>query len=86
MKRSEELRARLERIRAGGEPKYHEKARGEGKLFCRDRLALLLDPDSFVEDGALANSTALDLPADGVVTGIGCVRGRPVAVMANDST
>jgi methylmalonyl-CoA decarboxylase subunit alpha len=86
VKRSEELRARLERIRAGGEPKYHEKARGEGKLFCRDRLALLLDPGSFVEDGALANSTALDLPADGVVTGTGSVRGRPVCVMANDST
>ncbi len=86
MKRGEELRARLERIRAGGEPKYHEKARGEGKLFCRDRLALLLDPDSLVEDGALANSTALDLPADGVVTGTGSVQGRPVCVMANDST
>jgi acetyl-CoA carboxylase carboxyltransferase component len=86
VKQSEELRARLERIRAGGEPKYHEKARGEGKLFCRDRLALLLDPGSFVEDAALANSTALDLPADGVVTGTGSVRGRPVCVMANDST
>jgi acetyl-CoA carboxylase carboxyltransferase component len=86
VKQGEELRARLERIRAGGEPKYHDKARAEGKLFCRDRLALLLDPGSFVEDGALANSTALDLPADGVVTGTGAVAGRPVCVMANDST
>ena len=34
----------------------------------------------------LANSTARDLPADGVVTGTGCVAGRPVCVMANDST
>ena len=86
VKRGEELRARLERIRAGGEPKYHEKARGEGKLFCRERLALLLDAGSFVEDGALANSIAPDLPADGVVTGTGRVAGRPVCVMANDST
>jgi acetyl-CoA carboxylase carboxyltransferase component len=86
VKRGEELRARLERIRSGGEPRYHEKARSEGKLFCRDRLGLLLDPGSFVEDAALANSNALDLPADGVVTGSGCVRGRPVCVMANDST
>ena len=58
MKRGEELRARLERIRAGGEPRYHEKARAEGKLFCRERLALLLDAGSFVEDGVLANSAA----------------------------
>ena len=86
MKRGEELRTRLERIRAGGEPRYHEKARAEGKLFCRERLALLLDAGSFVEDGALANSNAPDLPADGVVTGTGCVAGRPVCVMANDST
>ena len=43
-------------------------------------------PDSFVEDAALANSLAGDLPADGVVTGIGRVDGRPVCVMANDST
>jgi acetyl-CoA carboxylase carboxyltransferase component len=86
MKRGEELRARLERIRAGGESRYHEKARTEGKLFCRERLALLLDAGSFVEDGVLANSTASDLPADGVVTGTGCVAGRPLCVMANDST
>ena len=35
----------------------------------RDRLDLLLDPGSFVEDGLLANAPAADLPADGVVTG-----------------
>jgi acetyl-CoA carboxylase carboxyltransferase component len=53
----------------------------------RDRLALLLDAaDSFVEDGLLVNALAGDLPADGVVTGVGEVAGRPVAVMANDPT
>jgi acetyl-CoA carboxylase carboxyltransferase component len=77
---------RLERIQAGGDPKYHEKARTQGKLFCRERLALLLDEGSFLEDGAFANSLAGDLPADGVVTGSGTVGGRPVCVMANDST
>jgi acetyl-CoA carboxylase carboxyltransferase component len=86
VKHGDELRERLDRIRAGGEPKYHEKARAEGKLFCRERLARLLDAGSFVEDGVLANSQAGDLPADGVVTGSGCVAGRPVCVMANDST
>ena len=60
----------------------------QGKLFVRDRLALLLDEGSFVEDGLLANAAAPtgDLPADGVVTGVGRVDGRPVCVMANDPT
>ncbi len=55
-----------------------EKLAAQGKLFVRDRLALLLDEGSFVEDGLLANAAADDLPADGVVTGVGRVDGRPV--------
>ena len=82
----EELRARLSEALSGGAPKYHEKNAAEGKRFARERLSLLLDPGSFVEDGLLANTLAGDLPADGVVTGIGKVAGRTVAVMANDST
>src|SRR5262249_6603399 len=38
------------------------------------------------EDGQLANNGEPELPADGVITGIGRVGGRSVAVMANDST
>ena len=45
MKRGEEVEAKLGRIRAGGAARYHEKARAEGKLFCRERLALLLDAE-----------------------------------------
>jgi acetyl-CoA carboxylase carboxyltransferase component len=56
------------------------------KLYVRDRLALLLDEGSFVEDGRYANATAEGLPADGVVTGRGTVEGRPVIVIANDPT
>ncbi len=63
-----------------------EKLDRQGKLFVRDRLARLLDPDSLVEDGLLANALAGDLPADGVVTGIGRIEGRRVCVMANDPT
>lgn len=59
---------------------------GQGKHHVRDRLAMLLDDGSLVEDGLLANATAPDLPADGVVTGRGTVGGRPVCVMANDPT
>ena len=86
MKTGDDVRSKLAQIRQGGGPKYHEKAREERKLFCRDRLALLLDADSFVEDATFANSLAGDLPADGVVTGVGRVGGRAVCVMANDST
>ncbi|TMD55766.1 MAG: acyl-CoA carboxylase subunit beta, partial [Chloroflexi bacterium] len=47
---------------------------------------LLLDPGSLVEDGLFANVLAEELPADGVVTGLGTIDGRKVAVMANDPT
>ncbi|MBX6372412.1 MAG: acyl-CoA carboxylase subunit beta [Acidothermus sp.] len=81
-----ELRERRERILRGGAPKYHEANAARGKLFARERIRLLVDPDSFVEDGLFANALAADLPADGVVTGTATIDGRPVALMANDST
>jgi acetyl-CoA carboxylase carboxyltransferase component len=77
------LRARIER---GGAAKYHEAAAAKGKLFARDRIALLTDEGSFTEDGRYANALADGLPADGVITGTAGIDGRPVAVMANDST
>ncbi|MEI2766757.1 MAG: acyl-CoA carboxylase subunit beta [Dermatophilaceae bacterium] len=58
----------------------------QGKLYVRDRIALLFDEGSFVEDGRYANALAGDLPADGVVTGHGTVEGRPAIVIANDPT
>jgi acetyl-CoA carboxylase carboxyltransferase component len=88
MSKSDETRALAEKIRQGGAPKYHQSNAAAGKLFCRERIARLCDDGGkdFVEDGLYANATAGDLPADGVVTGIGRVHGRPVAIMANDST
>jgi acetyl-CoA carboxylase carboxyltransferase component len=74
------------RALAGNLAKGADKLAAQHKLFVRDRLALLLDDGSFVEDGLLANNRAADLPADGVVTGVGRVEGRPVCVMANDPT
>ncbi len=50
----------------------------------RERVARLLDADSFAEEGLLANWEQEGLGADGVVTGMGTVGGRPVALMAND--
>ena len=78
-----ELRATVEK---GGAARYHEANAAKGKLFARERVRLLVDPGSFVEDGALANVAAGDLPADGVVTGLARIDGRPVCLMANDST
>jgi acetyl-CoA carboxylase carboxyltransferase component len=81
-----ELGRLTRRALAGNLAKGAGKLAAQGKLFVRDRLALLLDDGSFVEDALLANSRADDLPADGVVTGSGRVEGRPVCVMANDPT
>ncbi len=77
----------MRRAASGGDEKYHAKLAEQGKLFVRERLRLLLDDaDGFAEDGLLANALAGDLPADGVVTGVGSIHGRPAAVMANDPT
>ncbi len=76
-------RARIER---GGAPRYHEAAAAKGKLFARERISLLVDAGSFTEDGRYANALADGLPADGVITGTALIGGRPVALMANDST
>jgi acetyl-CoA carboxylase carboxyltransferase component len=74
------------RILTGGAAKYHAANAARGKLFARDRIAALVDPGSFVEDGLFANALADGLPADGVVTGSARIDGRQVRLMANDST
>ncbi|MEE9151240.1 MAG: acyl-CoA carboxylase subunit beta [Thermoplasmata archaeon] len=86
MKTEEELRGQIERIRKGGAEKYHIKAKERGKLFVRERLKLLLDDETFAEDGMFANCLDDKLPADGVVIGVGKILGRSAAIMANDST
>jgi acetyl-CoA carboxylase carboxyltransferase component len=76
-------RARIEQ----GHTKYRDKLRAEGKLFVRDRLKLLLDPGTELqEEWLFARSHEADTPADGVVTGVGRVGGRTVCIMANDYT
>ncbi|HEY3008795.1 MAG TPA: acyl-CoA carboxylase subunit beta [Micromonosporaceae bacterium] len=82
----EALEQLRKRIRAGGAEKYHAANAARGKLFARERIALLVDDGSFVEDGLYANALAEGLPADGVVTGAATIDGRPVCLMANDST
>jgi acetyl-CoA carboxylase carboxyltransferase component len=87
MGKSDDIRAAAEKIRKGGAQKYHDANQAAGKLFCRERIARLCDDSAdFMEDGLFANVRAGNLPADGVVTGIGKIHGRPMAILANDQT
>src|SRR5262245_28225355 len=84
-----ELRERRTLVREGGGPKYIERHRAQGKLFVRERIEKLLDPESpFLELSPLAAWDLYDndAPAAGIVTGIGRVSGREVVVVANDAT
>jgi acetyl-CoA carboxylase carboxyltransferase component len=76
----------LQRARGGGPQRHHDKSEQQGKLPVRERIARLVDPDSFVEDALLASWEQEGLGADGVVTGMASVGGRTVALMANDPT
>src|SRR5262245_41340914 len=79
-----DLKAALDRARSGGPERHHEKSKEQGKLPVRERIAHLVDRDTFVEDALLANWDQEGFGADGVVTGMASVGGRPVALMAND--
>jgi 3-methylcrotonyl-CoA carboxylase beta subunit len=84
-----DYRARLDRVRQGGGPRYVERLRAQGKLTARERIDLLLDPGSpFLELSPMAAWDLYDgeAPAAGIVTGIGRVSGREVVVVANDAT
>jgi methylmalonyl-CoA decarboxylase subunit alpha len=83
---SDPLREASERALQGGPERHREKALGQGKLPVRERVGRLLDPGSFAEEGLLAGWEQEGLGAEGVVTGLGTVGGRTVAVMANDPT
>ena len=82
----EQFTERTGRALASNRVREQAKLDRQRKLFVRDRIDLLLDPGTFVENGLLANTLADGLAADGVVTGTGQVEGRPVCVVANDPT
>jgi len=74
-----------EKALAGGSPKARERHQAQGKMLVRDRLRKLFDDDVLFEDGLLAG-VRRDLPGDAVVTCVGRIHGREVAVIANDMT
>jgi len=81
-----DLQDALEAALRGGPTRHHEKSEQQGKMPVRERVARLLDPDSFAEEALLANWELDGFGADGVVTGLGTSAGRPAAIMANDPT
>ena len=88
-----ELEARRRRALELGGPDRIERQRAKGKLTARERLALLFDPESFEEYGALASNGGVlpseeerPSPADGVVTGVGEIDGRPTCAAVYDFT
>jgi 3-methylcrotonyl-CoA carboxylase beta subunit len=84
-----ELKARLARVREGGGAKYRARQEEQGKLFVRERIERLLDPNSpFLEFSALAATDLYEdeAPGAGIVTGIGRVSSREVLIIANDAT
>src|SRR4051794_10549843 len=81
-----DLQEALKAALSGGPTRHHEKSEQQGKLPVRERVERLLDPQSFAEEALLANWELDGVGADGVVTGLGAIAGRPVAVMANDPT
>jgi acetyl-CoA carboxylase carboxyltransferase component len=85
----DELKARLEKARQGGGPKYLERHREQGKMPPRERIAALLDPDTpFLELSPLAANGMYDdeAPAAGMITGVGRINGRECLIIANDAT
>ena len=88
-----QLTERRAETEAGGGEVRLEKQRAQGKRTARERLAILLDEGSFNEVGLFRKNRTVtfgmdkaNLPADGVVTGVGTVRGRPVNVASQDFT
>jgi acetyl-CoA carboxylase carboxyltransferase component len=80
------LKQALERARSGGPKRHQEKSKEQGKLPVRERVERLVDQGSFVENAVLANWEQEGFGADGVVTGLASIGGRPIALMANDPT
>ena len=84
-----ELRERTALVAQGGSAASRDRHAGRGKLTARERIDRLVDPGSaFLELSALAAWGLYDdeVPAAGIVTGIGSIEGRQCVIVANDAT
>lgn len=84
--RQEKYSIELERIRKGGPEKYHLKLKKENRLFVRDRLNLLFDEGSIMEEGTFSNCLNPELPEDANIVGMAKINGRLVCFSAADFT
>jgi 3-methylcrotonyl-CoA carboxylase beta subunit len=85
----EDLRGKLEAVRQGGSEEARARQVARGKLLVRERIRLLLDPDtSLLELSPLAalDMYGGDVPSASIVTGIGRICGRDCVIVANDAT
>ncbi|WP_068546867.1 carboxyl transferase domain-containing protein [Thalassotalea crassostreae] len=85
----DDLITTLETIKLGGGERFRERHLSRGKLLPRDRVYHLLDPGSpFLELSQLAamDVYSADVPAAGIITGIGRVAGQECVIVANDAT
>ncbi len=85
----DDLRAQHARVRQGGDEASRQRHVSRGKLLPRERIGALVDPDSdFLELSTLAAFDLYDnqVPAAGIVTGVGRIHGRECVVIANDAT
>ncbi len=87
------LASKREEARIGGGQKRIDLQHSKGKLTARERIEVLLDPDSFEEYGLYVEHRCSDFdmedkkhPGDGVVTGQGTINGRLVFVYSQDFT
>src|SRR5674476_157520 len=77
----------LDEAEAGGGAKAMDRMRSRGKLPVRERIALVLDPDSpFLEISALAGYDSDYAMGGGMIVGLGVIAGTECVVMANDPT
>lgn len=83
--KNEILRKKVARALIGGLESARKRHVANGKMLVRDRLTLLFDGGFSFEDGLLAGIDR-NLPGDAIVTCVGKVHGREVAVIANDMT
>jgi 3-methylcrotonyl-CoA carboxylase beta subunit len=85
----DDLRATVKKIKEGGGAEARKRHLGRNKLLPRERVRTLLDPGSpFLELSQLAGHGLYEdeVPAGGILTGIGRVAGRECVVIANDAT
>jgi 3-methylcrotonyl-CoA carboxylase beta subunit len=84
-----DLRAKIADIAQGGDEDARKKHTGRGKLLPRARVEALLDPGApFLEFSQFAAHKVYkdNIPAAGLITGIGRVSGRECVILANDAT